>query len=373
MNGEIPVILIVDDVRTNLLILKTILQKEGFHVLEAANGASAREIAIRQTPDLILLDIMMPEEDGFETCIKLKSNSVTAAIPVLFISALSEIDKKVKGFGVGAVDYITKPFENAEVLARTKLHLRLSNARKSLIESQSSRLKQLTKAQQGILVKSEDLPEARFAVKYLPVLEAGGDFYDVISFSEDIFGYFCADVSGHDLGSSLATSAFKALIHQNAGLLYSPEETLQIVNSVLGTVLGADIYLTAVYVMVNRLKKEIKIVSAGHPPVLYLPIDEKPFPVDVVGDVIGMFDNIVLEVKKLKVKRGDRFFLYTDGIIEEDATGKISRASGIQRLSTEIEKTGDISLESSVDNIIASLYNSGKTANDDIVLLGVEI
>ena len=133
MNGGIPVILIVDDVKTNLLILKTILQKEGFHVMEAMNGASAREIALSQTPNLILLDIMMPGEDGFETCAMLKSNPVTAGIPVLFISALSDIDKKVKGFDVGAVDYITKPFENAEVLIRTKLHLRLSNAQKILI------------------------------------------------------------------------------------------------------------------------------------------------------------------------------------------------------------------------------------------------
>lgn len=373
MSCEIPVILIVDDVKTNLLILKTILQKEGFHVLEAMNGASAREIAFKQTPNLILLDIMMPGEDGFETCAKLKANPVTAGIPVLFISALSDIDKKVKGFDVGAVDYITKPFENAEVLIRTKLHLRLSNARKILIEDQRERLKQLTKAQQEILVKPGDLPRARFAVKYLPVLEAGGDFYDVISFSEDIFGYFCADVSGHDLGSSLATSAFKALIHQNAGLLYSPEETLQIVNSVLGTVLGEDVYLTAVYAMLNRRKKEIIIVSAGHPPVIYFPIDGDPYKIEVIGDILGMFDNIVLEIRRVKVKQGDRFFLYTDGIIEEDETGKITRAAGLQRLLTGIEKTREIPLENSIENIMAGLFPSGKALDDDILLMGIEV
>ncbi len=373
MSGEIPIILIVDDVKTNLLILKSILQKEGFHVLEAMNGASAREIAFKQTPNLILLDIMMPGENGFETCAKLKANPVTAGIPVLFISALSDIDKKVKGFDVGAVDYITKPFENAEILIRTKLHLRLSNARKILIEDQRNRLKQLTKAQQEILVKPEDLPDASFAVKYLPVLEAGGDFYDVIPLSEDIFGYFCADVSGHDLGSSLATSAFKALIHQNAGLLYSPKETLQIVNSVLCKVLGDDIYLTAVYVLVNRLKKEIKIVSAGHPPVIYFSSDGHPFPVETTGDVIGMFDNIVLEVKNFKVRKGDRFFLYTDGIIEADGSGKITRAAGLQRLLTSIGKTREISLENSIGNIMTGLFPSGKTADDDILLMGVEI
>jgi len=373
MNGSVPVILIVDDVKTNLLILRTILEKEGFRVLEADNGISARESALANVPDLILLDIMMPGEDGFETCSKLKAETATSGIPVLFISALSDINKKVKGFDVGAVDYITKPFENAEVLIRTKLHLRLSNAQKILIEDQRNRLKQLTKAQQEILVKPEDLPNAKFAVKYLPVLEAGGDFYDVISFSKDIIGYFCADVSGHNLGSSLATSAFKALIHQNSGLLYPPEETLNIVNSVLGTVLSEGIYLTAVYVLLNRRKKVIKIASAGHPPLIYFPVDEKPFPVETSGDVIGMFDNIVIEVKELRVKKGDRFFLYTDGIIEEDESGKITRAAGLLGLLTRIAKTRKLSLENSIENIMRDLFPSGKTADDDILLMGVEV
>ena len=373
MIGSVPLILIVDDVKTNLLILRTILEKEGFHVLEADNGIYARESALANVPDLILLDIMMPGEDGFETCSKLKAESATSGIPVLFITALSDIDKKLKGFELGAVDYITKPFEAAEVLVRTKLHLRLSNARKSLIENQSNRLKQLTKAQQDILVKPEDLPEAKFAVKYLPMLAAGGDFYDVIPFGKDIFGYFCADVSGHDLGSSLATSAFKALIHQNSGLLYPPEETLKIVNSVLGTVLGEGIYLTAVYALLNRRKYQLKIVSAGHPSLIYFPINEKPFPVETAGDVIGMFDNIVLEVKELKVKKGDRFFLYTDGIIEEDGSGKIARAAGLQGLLTRIAETREISLPNSIENIMTGLFPSGKTADDDILLMGVEV
>jgi len=249
----------------------------------------------------------------------------------------------------------------------------LSNAQKILIEDQRNRLKQLTKAQQDILVKPEDLPNAKFAVKYLPVLEAGGDFYDVIPFSEDISGYFCADVSGHDLGSSLATSAFKALIHQNAGLLYSPEETLNIVNSVLGTVLGEGIYLTAIYVLLNRRKKVINIVSAGHPPLIYFPIDGTPYPLEIIGDVIGMFDNIVLEVKELRVKKGDRFYLYTDGIIEEDESGKITRAAGLLGLLTRIAKTRKLSLENSIENIMRDLFPSGKTADDDILLMGVEV
>nr|MDA3938070.1 PP2C family protein-serine/threonine phosphatase [Spirochaetia bacterium] len=186
-------------------------------------------------------------------------------------------------------------------------------------------------------------------------------------------GYFCADVSGHDLGSSLATSAFKALIHQNAGLLYTPDETFRIVNSVLTTVLGESVYLTAVYALVNRRKKEIQIVSAGHPPVIFFPLDGKPYQIESAGDVLGIFDNVVLEIKKIKVKKGDRLFLYTDCIIEEDGSKQISRAVGIQRLIDHIEKTKEKSIDDAVNNIILNFLKPGTSPEDDILLMGVEI
>ena len=117
----------------------------------------------------------------------------------------------------------------------------------------------------------------------------------------------------------------------------------------------------------------MKIVSAGHPPIIYFPIDENPYPIEVSGDVIGMFNNIVLEVKELKVKKGDRFFLYSDGIIEEDGDKKITRAIGIQRLLTQIEKTREISLAHSIGDIMTGLFQSGKAADDDILLMGIEV
>ena len=373
MNNSIPTILIVDDLEINLLILRSILESEGFFVLEAQDGISAREKAIREKPDLILLDIMMPGENGFITCSKLKMESATNEIPILFISSLDDVEKKVEGFRVGAMDYITKPFENEEVLARIKLQLRLSNSRKRMIEDQKNKLKNLTEAQQDILIKPEVLPKANFSVKYLPVLEAGGDFYDVIRFSEDVYGYFCADVSGHDLGSSLATSAFKALIHQNSGLLYSPRETMQMVNSVLKNVLGDDIFLTAVYVMLNRRKKKMKIVSTGHPPIILLPKDGNAVPVKVAGDLLGFFDTIVLEEVELTVSKDDRFYLYTDGLIEEDGDKKIPVEQGIQRLVKQINKTKEINLKNSIDQILTGLFPRDKRVSDDILLMGVEV
>ncbi|RKX85515.1 MAG: histidine kinase, partial [Spirochaetes bacterium] len=226
MSGKAPVILIVDDVKTNLLILNNLLGKEGFDVLQAVSGSECRQIAEEQIPDLILLDIMMPVEDGFDTCKKLKNNQITVDIPVIFVSALDETSNKIKGFSVGAVDYVTKPYDKDEIFARIKLHLRLSQAMKAVIETQANRLRQLTHAQKAILVNPKEYPDAKFSVYYKSMMEAGGDFYDVLPLGKDIYGYFCADVSGHNLGSSLATSSFKALISQNAGVVNSPKDTL---------------------------------------------------------------------------------------------------------------------------------------------------
>ncbi|RKZ42720.1 MAG: hypothetical protein DRQ41_06645 [Gammaproteobacteria bacterium] len=124
---EKPEILIVDDAPSNLKMLSDILSTNQFEVIVATNGETALEIAELKMPCLILLDIIMPELDGFEVCQRLKANLKTQTIPIIFLTALSETVNIVKGFELGAVDYITKPFQQEEVLARVKTHLHLSH------------------------------------------------------------------------------------------------------------------------------------------------------------------------------------------------------------------------------------------------------
>jgi PAS domain S-box-containing protein len=133
------VILIVDDTPSNLEVLFDFLADAGFTVLVAEDGESAIARAEYAPPDLILLDILMPGMDGFETCQRLKVNQITKDIPVIFMTALSETVEKVKGLNLGAVDYITKPLQHEEVLARIELHLRLSKLTK-ILQEQNSRL-----------------------------------------------------------------------------------------------------------------------------------------------------------------------------------------------------------------------------------------
>ncbi|MGB3692613.1 MAG: response regulator [Spirulinaceae cyanobacterium] len=138
---EFQLILIVDDIPTNLEVLSTTLMNAGFKVAVATDGESAIEQVEYRPPDLILLDVMMPGIDGFETCQKLKENPLTEDVPVIFMTALNETVNKVKGLSLGAIDYVTKPIQSEEVLARIKVHLRLQTLTK-MLETQNDLLQE---------------------------------------------------------------------------------------------------------------------------------------------------------------------------------------------------------------------------------------
>lgn len=138
-------ILIVDDTLKNIQVVGAILRKEGYKLHVARNGVQALELAQKVTPDLVLLDVMMPEMDGFETCERLKADPDTRDIPVIFLSADSEVTSVVTGFQVGAVDYVAKPFNAAELLQRVSTHLLIRELRVSL-QSRVQELAEMTDA-----------------------------------------------------------------------------------------------------------------------------------------------------------------------------------------------------------------------------------
>jgi two-component system cell cycle sensor histidine kinase/response regulator CckA len=165
--AEEDVILIVDDTPTNLDMLLDVLEAAGFKVVVAEDGERAIALAEYAPPDLILLDILMPGIDGFETCRRLKANPSTQEIPIIFLTAVSDNVDKVKGLNLGAVDYITKPLNHEEVLARVNTHVRLQNLTKRLTE-QNERLEQEIQHRQQVEVEREQAfralqrSEARF-------------------------------------------------------------------------------------------------------------------------------------------------------------------------------------------------------------------
>ena len=131
-------ILVVEDTQASLQLLADILTKQGFRVRPAFDGSFALKSVAAKLPDLILLDVKMPGMDGYEVCRRLKADEQSRRVPIIFISAFSEIDQKVKGFDAGGVDYITKPFEPEEVLARVRTQLRLRDAEEALLNAQST-------------------------------------------------------------------------------------------------------------------------------------------------------------------------------------------------------------------------------------------
>ena len=142
---DVPNVIVVDDTPANLQLLTGMLKERGYKVRPVPSGKLALQAAKNDPPDLILLDIMMPEMDGYEVCERLKADEKLREIPVIFISALNETMDKVRAFGVGGVDYVTKPFQFEEVDARVRTHLELQRQRRKLKENyeQLRRLEEL--------------------------------------------------------------------------------------------------------------------------------------------------------------------------------------------------------------------------------------
>jgi sigma-B regulation protein RsbU (phosphoserine phosphatase) len=373
-----PSILIVDDTPINVELLQSVLDAEGFRTMTASDGPSAREICRAEAPDLILLDVVMPGESGFETCAGLKSDPETADIPVIFLSALDDVRSKVHGLKAGGVDYVSKPVHGEEVLARVRVHLRIRETNRALIREQQARLSDLKKelrqelrnAQQAILVRPSDCPAAAFAVYYRPLEEAGGDFYDVVALNDDGFAYFVADVSGHGASAAFLTSAVKALLRQYSSPLYSPEDAMRGVNAVMGQMLGEEQYLTACYARLNRRGRRLTVVSAGHPPLILVSSSGKAQAIEMDSDPLGIFGAVALQKKEIRMSPGDRFYMYSDGFIESAPGG--GRRKGLERLVEACIRHRSLPLNECLASVVEAAGVHDHPPEDDLLLLAVD-
>jgi PAS domain S-box-containing protein len=197
------VILIVDDNPTNLEMLFDFLANAGFAVLVAEDGESAIARAEYAPPDLILLDILMPDIDGFETCRRLKANARTQNIPIIFMTALTDTVDKVKGLSLGAVDYVTKPLQHEEVLARIELHLQLRNLTKTLQEQNQRLEKEISERQQAEQKNRQQAALLNIATDAIIV----NDWDNQISFwnqgAEHLYGWQATEAIGKNINQLL--------------------------------------------------------------------------------------------------------------------------------------------------------------------------
>lgn len=157
-------ILVVDDVLENIQVIGGLLREKGYMISVAQSGEQALEVVKENRPDLILLDVLMPGMDGFETCARLKADADFSQIPLIFLTALSETNHKVRGFKAGAVDYVTKPIEKEELLARIHLHLTLKILQDDLEAQVQQRTKELLKSNRALLKREEEYQTVMKAV-----------------------------------------------------------------------------------------------------------------------------------------------------------------------------------------------------------------
>jgi sigma-B regulation protein RsbU (phosphoserine phosphatase) len=372
-------VLVVDDAPANLQVVRSIL-KDDFKIRVATSGVKALELvkAIPQ-PDLILLDVMMPEMDGYEVCSILKAAPDTRDIPVIFLTGKTEADDETKGFEVGAVDYIHKPFSPAVVKARVHTHLVLREAREQLARQLlriNNELEMAREIQLSIL--PHEIPKIRgleIAAHYIPMSSVAGDFYDFTIVDEKHVGILVADVSGHGLPAALIASMLKVALAAQSPHAFDPGRVLAGLNQSLCGKFKAH-FVTAVYVFVDLEKKSMSYAGAGHPPLL-LWRTSTGSALEVVenGLLLGLFPEQTYSVVEVPVEPGDKAVLYTDGILETMSPSE--QEFGLDLFKRFLESKHNLTADKFADSLLDELSNwsehpKGQAQGDDITFLTID-
>ncbi len=367
-------ILLVDDQPANLQLLMHTLKRFGCKLLVAKNGEAALAIARKVHPDLILLDIMMPGIDGFEVCRQLKADPGTQNIPVIFLSALDETKDKVRGLQLGAVDYIAKPFQPEEVIARVDTHLtihRLNIKVQKQRDELEHELKVVAQLQENLL--PESLPQIdglKLAVHYETSRYAGGDYYDVVELPNSLLAILVADAEGHSSPAAVMMAITCTLFRSCPICLDEPDRTISYINENLCKV-NLESFVTAIYAVYDTRDRKLKIVRAGHPfPILYRPVEKTAEEIQCEGvPLMGFQPYPEVPVTEVVLEPGDRLLFYTDGVT--DRVNERQELYGKNRL---IEQFGTSCLndpEGILKEIRDDLsrFAGGRPADDDQAML----
>jgi serine phosphatase RsbU (regulator of sigma subunit) len=373
-------ILLVDDAPANIQVVNSIL-KDSYKIRVATNGAKALELAnATPLPDLILLDVMMPEMDGYEVCSRLKLDSQTRDIPVIFLTGQTEIENETRGFQVGAVDYIHKPFSPAVVMARVHTHLMLRGVREQLAQQLHIIQKELETARQiQLSILPTEIPKIEgldIAARYIPMTSVAGDFYDFIVVDEKRLGILVADVSGHGMPSALIASMLKIALAAQVPHAADPAQVLSGLNQALCGKFDHH-YVTAAYLFLDMAKGKLTYAGAGHPPLLLWGASSAGVrDVEENGLFLGKFPWATYSSVDLPLKAGDWCLLYTDGIPETTNPSEIE--FGINRFRQFLLTQQSTSANQFADHLLEELSawaarDPSDDMDDDITMVAVRI
>lgn len=405
-------ILIVDDDPDHLFMVSMMLKQEEYEVFTASNGRTALEMAQSVSPDLILLDINMPDLSGYEVCERLKADETTGDVPVIFVSALDKMLDKAKAFSLGAVDYMTKPFQLEEVLALVKTHLTLRNLEQQL-DSRVMELEGLNTRLQGEMCVARDIQQGLLppptpgwsdldVICYTqPAREVGGDFYTYYSFDTRLrlnnkrYAVAIGDVSGKGMPAALlmtiSLASFKNIITQAYSLNklvtdlvskpYSLSKFLTDLDNDIAFYTGTMQQNCAlVYVeitMPNNAQDSatLRAVNAGCIMPMIRRGDGTVTWVDVGGVPlgVGLSTQFGYQEKVLNLAPGDLVILVSDGIVE--ALNDDRELFGFERLEQAVASGPQASAEAMLEHLKAEVSSFvGQTEpHDDLTMVVMQV
>lgn len=323
-------IIIVDDNPTNLLIIEKILRKEGYQNLILASSAmelfEILNIAAADSTDMpfkmILMDMMMPEIDGLEACRRIQAHERLRDIPIIFVTAMGDSNKLAEALDAGAIDYVMKPINRVELLARIRSAFRLKQE-KDWHKERDKRIKyELDLAKQvQRSVLSEPIRDENVAIEaiYEPSSELAGDFYAWHRIGPNRYGIILLDMMGHGISSSLVCMYIYSALQDTITRLTDPEDVMRELNRRMNHLHMSDelinYYFTAIYLVLDTDLKTIEYVNAGHPPGL-LYRDGEYTTLTEGCSAIGFFDQLDIRKGMLRYDQEAKVMLFTDGVLE---------------------------------------------------------
>ena len=368
-----PVILAVDDTPENLDVVKGLLVPE-YKVLVANNGRTALKIVEQQRPDLVLLDIMMPEMDGYEVCRRLKADPATASTPVIFLTAKDQTADEREGFALGAADYILKPVNPPILAARVGTHVALKRSMDEIARVKQRMQNELNVGrdiQLGMLpTEKPDTTDFNVEATMQAALEVSGDFYDFFPVGPKSYAFCVADVSDKGVASALFMAVTKALIKARCREDSSPASVVTWVNDEMAVGNDSCMFVTLFIAILDSMTGRVRYTNAGHnPPYLKRADGSLECISERHGPMIGAMGGLTYGEGTLEMGQGDTLVLFSDGVTE--AMNRDRELYGESRLETLLAGNTGNSVQSLVDDVLVSIreFADGADQSDDITLL----
>jgi sigma-B regulation protein RsbU (phosphoserine phosphatase) len=370
-------VLLVDDAKTNLDILVEGL-KADHKISLALNGKMALQIAARTPPDLVLLDIMMPEMDGYEVCRRLRQMPETAEVPIMFLSSLEEVQNKTRGFEAGANDYLTKPFDMLEVKARVRSLLKAKAYNDAVKEQIATELRFAREIQMGMLphdfASTSKVCGVDFGAVLEPAREVGGDLYGVCVSDANRLVVFLGDVSGKGIPASMFMVRAISVARLLAREIAEPERILARLNDELAADNPSGMFVTFLCAVFEPSTHRMILANAGHCRPVLLPVGGAPrWAVQNLGTALGFEPGLEFERTELTLNEGDAVILYTDGVSE--AFNTQDECYGNDRLLADAGAFSGMDAPGITSSLLQKVREFAGTApqSDDIAILTLKV